>query len=183
MHYYRNACHWLGLIWWCLAVSLTAQTAKLDYTPYLQPQGQIATPVSPGRLILALVGTSVAIILAVWLLKKLMTGRLPHGRILCLKESLYLGNKTFLHAVEIRGKLVVIGTGPQPLTIIAQLDTGSPAGQAKSPDSLFAQFLDQSLGSSGAANAPLPESPLPGDSLSDGSLTVGPGTTESKPQP
>lgn len=95
-----------------------AQEKNAAQNRWRPPQG--VPELSIGYLLGVLLLFAVAIIAVVWLAKKWTNCRFAGTRHLVLKESLYLGNKTFLHAVEIDGRLVVVGVGPHPIQIVSE---------------------------------------------------------------
>ena len=116
---------------------LSAQQKKFDYSRYSQRKQDYAVP-SLFFMTAVMAAIAVAIVLTIWLLKKVGSGKFLPGKEMTLKESLYLGDKTHLHLVLVRGKLLVIGSGPHPITTLLEMtvaedDVTSPGPRPESP--------------------------------------------------
>ncbi len=104
---------------------LYCQEKNLQYEKYMRKPEMSISPLSLGYLFLVLLLMSLSIIAIVWILKKLTKGNLGKGKSLSLKESLYLGNKSYLHLVDIADKTFVLGVTPHSIQTIAQISLNS----------------------------------------------------------
>ena len=113
---------------------LPAQQNKFDYSRYLHHQQDYAMP-SLLFMTLVMAAIGLAIVASIWLLKKVGSGRFLSGKEMTLKESLYLGNKTYLHLVQVRDKLVVIGCAPQSITTLLEMtiSEANPSASSVTP--------------------------------------------------
>jgi flagellar biogenesis protein FliO len=155
------------------ATFLAAEEKKNDYGRWQPPKGM--PELSLGYLLFVFVMIATAIVLVLWLAKKWQGCRFASARRLILKESLYLGNKTFLHAVEIDGRLVVLGVGPQPIQVISEAvppESSAPdrvlAAGSGSRNS-FVQFAPMlQAAEMSASSVPQPDVPLAALPTSEG---------------
>lgn len=118
---------WFFLFLYIALPAAHSQEKNFQYEKYTRRKPE--NPVSPLSLsymflVLAIMGTS--IVFLVWFLKKLTKNHFAKTKSLVLKESLYLGNKSYLHVVEIAGSSFVLGATPHSIQTIAQIPLQQP---------------------------------------------------------
>ncbi|BBM84998.1 flagellar biosynthetic protein FliO [Candidatus Uabimicrobium amorphum] len=105
-------------------VSQADDTLDLDYQKYLTKKAEPIKFPTATYVVSVISVIFIIFIVVITFVKKLWFphGKLPEGKRLVLRETIYLGNKTFLHAVQIKDKLMIIGVSPHNISNVTELN-------------------------------------------------------------